>query len=205
MPIRQFTYAELTVLGVPPEDPSDVEYSDTIIDDSPMLILKYTQHRRCVFTADDGRTYAVTYEAPINTGDYDLESGMPDNHGWTGGTVDATEVTRRPVMVTLWQPVGDDDPTNDPDTALDRAIDLYEEAGYDTPDALRVAGELFAAQYLAQAQVAAALALPDPADDHDALQRMDSEQYHQTMGYSQALGNVARAIKNATIPTTEEI
>ncbi|MFF8412867.1 hypothetical protein [Streptomyces omiyaensis] len=105
MPIRLFTIDELATLGVPPDDPEDVEYSDILQADEPGEILKYTQQRTCVFAApDDGVTYAVTYEAPIDAGDFEVGDGMPENHGWYGN-VEAVAVEQRPVTVYRWLPV----------------------------------------------------------------------------------------------------
>ncbi|NML55340.1 hypothetical protein HHL19_16340 [Streptomyces sp. R302] len=116
MTTRSFTIAELTALGVPPDSPKDIEYSDILQADEPGMILKYTQQRTCVFEApDDGITYAVKYEAPIDTGDYEVGDGMPDNHGWRG-EVEAVEVEHRPVTVYQWVPVDQDD--TETDTAL---------------------------------------------------------------------------------------
>ncbi|MFI5525014.1 hypothetical protein [Streptomyces platensis] len=105
---RTFTITELATLGVPPDEPDDVEYSDHLLADEPVATLKYTGKRRCVFRApDDGRTYAVEYEAELDTGDYEVGGGMPDNHGWYGGTVEAIEMEQREVTVTRWLPVED--------------------------------------------------------------------------------------------------
>ncbi|MGW6210955.1 hypothetical protein [Streptomyces sp. NPDC055109] len=104
MPTRQFTIAELAGLNVPPDDPKEIDYYDNIHADDQVTTLKYTAQRRVVFTADDGRTYAVTYEAPLDTGDYEVGGGMPDNHGWYGD-VEAVEVEERPVTVMQWLPV----------------------------------------------------------------------------------------------------
>ena len=77
MPItRDFTRAELADLGVPPDCPKDVEWSDTVLADTHVTVLKYTQQRRAVFVADDGLTYAVTYEAALDTGDYEVGVGL---------------------------------------------------------------------------------------------------------------------------------
>lgn len=106
MATRHFTIAQLAALSVPPDRPEDVEYSDTLLHDEQLHVLKYTAQRRCVFAApDDGRTYAVEYQARIDTGDYEVDGGMPDAHGWYGGTVEAVEVEEREVTVTKWLPV----------------------------------------------------------------------------------------------------
>lgn len=109
MPTRTFTVDELASLGVPPESPDDIEYSDTILADEPVTILKYTQLRRCVFQDEDGDTWAVEYEAPIDTGDFEVGDGVPDGHGWYGDTVTATAVEEREVTVTKWMPTEDDE------------------------------------------------------------------------------------------------
>lgn len=105
MPItRTFTVAELAAIGVPPDQPEDVDYSDVLLVDEPVTTLKYTAKRRCVFRAD-GWVWAVEYEAPIDAGDYDLDAYVPDDHGWYGDTVIATAVEERQVTVTRWEPV----------------------------------------------------------------------------------------------------
>lgn len=105
MLFRTFTTDELAEIGVPPASPEEVEYGDTVLADEVVATLKYTQQRRCVFIADDDLIYSVTYEAPIDTGDYEVGDGMPDDHGWYGGTVEATRVELVPVTVQRWQPV----------------------------------------------------------------------------------------------------
>lgn len=108
---RTFTVAELAAIGVPPDDPEDVEYSNALLADEHVTTLKYTAKRRCIFRADDdGRTYAVEYEGRLDTGDFELGEYMPDDHGWYGDTVEATEVEQREVTVTRWLPV-EDEPT----------------------------------------------------------------------------------------------
>lgn len=105
MPTRNFTIAELSALGVPPDDPGDVAYSEHLLADEHVTNLKYTQQRRTIFRADDGRTFAVTYEAELDAGDYEVGGGMTDNHGWFGETVEAVEVEQRATVVMTWQPV----------------------------------------------------------------------------------------------------
>jgi hypothetical protein len=105
MATRHFTIAELAALNVPPDDPRDIEYDEHVLADEQVAVLKYTAQRRCVFQADDDKTYAVTYEAELDTGDYEVGGGMPDNHGWYGDTVEAVEVEEREVTVTKWLPV----------------------------------------------------------------------------------------------------
>lgn len=103
---RTFTVAELAALGVPPDSPDDVQYNPDLIADEHITTLKYSYLRRCVFRASDGRTYAVEYEAEVDSGDYEHGPG-PDNHGWYGATVEATEVEQQQVVVTRWLPVED--------------------------------------------------------------------------------------------------
>ncbi|MCZ1006364.1 hypothetical protein [Streptomyces lydicus] len=105
---RTFTTTELAALSVPPDSPEDVEYSEHLLADEQTTTLKYTAQRCAVFRApDDGRTYAVEYEAPLDTGDYEVGGYVPDDHGWYGGTVEAIEVEQREVTVTRWMPVED--------------------------------------------------------------------------------------------------
>lgn len=106
MPTRTFTIDELADLGVPPGSADDIEYSDTILADEPVTILKYSQLRRCVFAADDGTTWAVEYETRIDMGDYEVDESGPDDHGWHGETVEAIAVEEREVIITKWLPVG---------------------------------------------------------------------------------------------------
>lgn len=105
MPTRNFTITELTALGVPPDSPDDVQYSDHLIADEFVTTLKYTAQRRCIFRADDGRTYTVEYEERLDVGDFEVGDGGPDNHGWWGDTVEAVEVEERAVTATRWVPV----------------------------------------------------------------------------------------------------
>lgn len=102
MPVtREFTRPELAALGVPPDSPEDVEYSDILLADEHVTVLKYTQLRRCIFETD-GRAWAVEYEAALEAGDYDFEP--PDDYGWYGTTVTATAMQERQVTVTRWVP-----------------------------------------------------------------------------------------------------
>ncbi|GGW99675.1 hypothetical protein [Streptomyces chryseus] len=143
MPKRDFTRAELAALGVPPDSPQDVQWSETLLADEPVATLKYTQKRRAVFLADDERTYAVEYEAPIDAGDH--ETGpAPDGHGWHGDTVKAVQVVRRPVVVEQWLtyvPAFHDGPDT---SALQELTEVYEEGGLRTRDARQNAAELLA-------------------------------------------------------------
>lgn len=101
---RQFTRQQLAAIGVPPDSPEDIEYSETVLADEPVTTLKYTAQRRCVFRAD-GRTYAVEYEGRLDTGDFEVGEYAPDDHGWYGDSVEAVEVEQREVTVTRWLPI----------------------------------------------------------------------------------------------------
>ncbi|MER6515134.1 hypothetical protein [Nonomuraea sp. NPDC001636] len=101
-----FTHDVLAALGVPPDSPEDVEWSDTILADEHVSMSKYSQTRRCIFLDDTGTTWAVTYEAQVDAGDYEV-GPPPDNHGWHGDTVEAVEVEAVPTTVIEWHPVGD--------------------------------------------------------------------------------------------------
>ncbi|WP_228994742.1 hypothetical protein [Streptomyces sp. DH8] len=116
MPTRIFTVAELAGYGVPPSDPRDIEYDPDLLVDEQVTTLKYTAQRRCIFRADDDRTYAVEYEAPIDVGDFEVGGGTPDTRGWHGDTVPAVEVEQRPVIVARWCPVTDEPGTDQPRT-----------------------------------------------------------------------------------------
>ncbi|MGW3110541.1 hypothetical protein [Streptomyces sp. NPDC001091] len=106
MTTRNFTVAELAGLCVPPDDPDELDYYEHVLADEQVAVLKYTAQRRCVFRSpDDGHTYAVTYEAPLDTGDYELGDGGPEDHGWYGGPVKAEEVREQEFTVTRWVPV----------------------------------------------------------------------------------------------------
>lgn len=105
MTVRHFTREQLATLGVPPADPDEIQYYDDLLADEFVTTLKYTAQRRCVFRADDGRTYAVEYEAALDIGDFEVGDGGPDDYGWYGPTVEAVEVEERPVTVTRWVPV----------------------------------------------------------------------------------------------------
>jgi hypothetical protein len=104
MPTRDFTIAELARLGVPPDSPEDIEYSETVLADEPLGVSKYSQTRRCIFRTDDGRTWAVEYEAKVDAGDYEV-GPPPDNYGWWGDTITGLEVVQVPVTVMHWRPV----------------------------------------------------------------------------------------------------
>jgi len=105
MPTRYFTQDELAALTIPLDSPEDINEYDHILLDEHVRILKYTQVRRCAFIADDGKTYAVVYEAPIDTGDYEVGGDMPDNHGWWDEPVEGVEVEAREVTTVQWVPV----------------------------------------------------------------------------------------------------
>ncbi len=108
MSTRTFTRQQLAAIGVPPDSPDDVEYSDTLVADEAVTTLKYSQLRRCIFRAR-GRTWAVEYEAVLDAGDYEV-GPPPDDHGWHGDTVEAVEVAPVEVTVTQWRPVGEQRP-----------------------------------------------------------------------------------------------
>lgn len=106
MPTRHFTIAELAALNVPPDDPDEIDYDEHVLADEHVTTLKYTALRRCIFrNPEDGKTYAVEYQAELDTGDYEVGGGMPDNHGWYGDTVEAVEVEEREVTVARWLPI----------------------------------------------------------------------------------------------------
>ncbi|MEC3995227.1 hypothetical protein VSR01_17460 [Actinacidiphila sp. DG2A-62] len=132
MPMRQFTRAQLADLGVPPDSPEEIEYSETVLADEPVTTLKYSMQRRCVFRADDDKTYAVTYEAELDTGDYEL-GPPPENHGWYGDTVEAEEVEPRYDVVRRWRPIADEpDADAETRTVAEHLVDMYEEGGVPT-------------------------------------------------------------------------
>ncbi|MFD8820806.1 hypothetical protein ACFV1C_00305 [Streptomyces sp. NPDC059605] len=141
MPTRHFTPDELADLGVPPDSPEDVEWSDTVLVDEHVSMSKYSQERRCIFRNTDGRTYAVKYEAQVDAGHY--EAGPPpDNHGWYGDTVEAIEVERRPVIVARWEPVTDEPTVDQPRLgAIDSLAAIWEETGARTSVAREAAAE----------------------------------------------------------------
>ncbi|BBA98287.1 hypothetical protein RVR_4419 [Actinacidiphila reveromycinica] len=130
MPVKQFTVGQLADLGVPPDRPDDVAWSEIVLVDEHVGMSKYSQERRCVFRDDDGRTWAVKYEAQVEAGDYEV-GPPPDNHGWFGGTVEAVEVEQRPVIVARWEPVGDEPAVDRPARgAIDSlAAVWFQEAG----------------------------------------------------------------------------
>ncbi|MEV8417813.1 hypothetical protein AB0P45_30075 [Streptomyces niveus] len=108
MPIRHFTRQQLAALNVPPASPRDIEDDPNLLADEHVTTQKYTALRRCVFLADDDRTYAVEYEAALNVGDFEVGDGGPDDHGWYGDTVKAVEVEEQEVVVIRRVPVDDD-------------------------------------------------------------------------------------------------
>ncbi|WP_367134512.1 MULTISPECIES: hypothetical protein [Streptomyces] len=108
MPTRTFNATELATIGVPPDSPDDVEYSDHLLADEPVTTLKYTALRRCVFRWHDGTVYAVEYEGRLDTGDYEVGEYTPDDHGWHGGTVEVVAVEQRPITVFRWVPVDEE-------------------------------------------------------------------------------------------------
>lgn len=146
MTTRQFTRAELAEIGVPPDSPEEVEYSDVILEDRQVTVLGYVALRECVFLApDDGLTYSVNYNGPINSGSWEIDdSGVP--YGLTADTVEATQVEQVLVVTEVWEPVdsataaeADDE---EPRSALQQLVDLYEEAGAADPH--QQAGDLLA-------------------------------------------------------------
>jgi hypothetical protein len=147
MSTRVFTRAELAALGVPPDSPEDVEYSDTVLADEPVTTLKYSQKRRCIVRPEpDGPAYAVEYEAQLDTGDYELGPG-PDNHGWWGDEIEGVPVQERPVIVRSWVPVTVEPGTEPaPVSAVDSLVALYEEAGAHA-EAAREAAAAWIVQY----------------------------------------------------------
>lgn len=102
MPItRTFTIAELEALGVPPDSPDRDDWGDFIVADEYLDRLKYSQHRRSIFRTEDGRIWAVEYEAGTGS----ETDGEPENHGWYEDTVEAVAVRAIRGTVTKWLPV----------------------------------------------------------------------------------------------------
>ncbi|MEU6241430.1 hypothetical protein [Streptomyces sp. NPDC047024] len=90
---RYVTVAELAALCLPPDAPDQVEFHEHVLVDEQVAVLSRTACRRCVFHAsDDGRTYAVEYEVPLGTGDFETSDDGAGNHGWHGGTMEASGV-----------------------------------------------------------------------------------------------------------------
>ncbi|MFD3844770.1 hypothetical protein ACFWVB_02620 [Streptomyces microflavus] len=139
---RRFTFAELAEHDVPPDSPEDVLFSQTLIVDEHLRNSKYSQERRAIFRADDdGKTYAVTYEANVDAADYEVGPG-PDNHGWHGDTVEATEVMQRALIVAQWVPVTDEPDFGPPKaSAIDSLTALWEENGARTSVAREAAAQ----------------------------------------------------------------
>lgn len=104
---RTFTHYELTEIGIPPDSPEDVEYSEHLLADEPVTTLKYTELRRVIFCDGDGQAWAVQYETHLD-GHHDAY--VPDDHGWYDDTVEAVAVEQREVTVTRWLPVEDNTP-----------------------------------------------------------------------------------------------
>ncbi|MEV0441849.1 hypothetical protein AB0I84_06060 [Streptomyces spectabilis] len=146
MPTRQFTREQLAALGVPPADPDEIQYYDDLLADEAVATLKYTQQRRVIFRADDGRTYAVEYETALDTGDFEVGDGGPDDYGWYGDTVEAVEVKERPKVVTTWEPVhGQGTPVDtDNDPVIRHLAEMYVETGCRDQDAQQYAAETLA-------------------------------------------------------------
>lgn len=131
MPVHnRFLRSELTCLDLPPASPDDVQYRDDLHLDEHVRTLKYTQVRRFVFTHPNGGSFAVEYEAPLDTGDFEVGGGLVEDHGWSRAVV-ATPVEKRLVAVEQWMPVPDGAP--DPDRGANPAqhhlADIYMEGG----------------------------------------------------------------------------
>ncbi|MET8609730.1 hypothetical protein [Streptomyces misionensis] len=143
MKTRKFARAALRALDLPPS-PQDVGYRDDVHLDEHVRTLKYTQLRRTVFTAPDGHTYAVEYEAAMDTGDYEVGGGSVENDGW-GPIVLAVEVEQRPVAVLRWMPVPDGAPAREERTPVaDHLAETYVESGCRDADARRYAAQTLA-------------------------------------------------------------
>ncbi|MFD8970509.1 DUF6011 domain-containing protein [Streptomyces sp. NPDC059568] len=108
MSTRQFTRDELADLGVPPDSPSEADWTDAVLADEYVETLKYTQRRRVIFQDDEG-DWAVEYEASL--GGHQDEA--PDDHGWDGDLIEATAVEEQLVLVPRWVPINSDDPDDD--------------------------------------------------------------------------------------------
>ncbi|MGC0418350.1 hypothetical protein [Embleya sp. AB8] len=144
MTTRNFTRDELAHHGVPPYNPEDIQFSQSIRHDEQITILKYSQLRLVVFVCDDDhKTYAVEYESPIDVGDHEVGYG-PDDHGWRGKTIEGTEVRLRPVVVDRWVTVTPGDEHHRGGTALHQLTELYEECGVAEHYARQHAAELLA-------------------------------------------------------------
>ncbi len=184
MPIRQFTREQLATLGVPPDQPDDVEYSDVLLADEHVTNLKYSQQRRVIFAApDDGKAYAVTYEAPIDAGDFEVHGDGLDDYGWYGPTVEAVEVEERPVLVQQWRPITDlraDEADESP--ALHHLAEIYGEAGHRDRDAQRYAAELLAKH----ARELAALLQRERAAVHEDAGQRAAEGFSRAVTYLEA-------------------
>ncbi|MCY0957675.1 hypothetical protein [Streptomyces sp. H27-H5] len=138
---RTFTPAELAAYQVPPDSPQDVQGSETLLADEHVQTLKYSQQRRAVFLADDGLTYSVLYEAPVDAGNYETGPG-PHAHGWDGDTVTATRVVSVPVVTQRWrvhEPAVHDAAGQ---SAFQELTEVYEDAGCRTSAARQWAADL---------------------------------------------------------------
>ncbi|MFF8829297.1 hypothetical protein [Streptomyces sp. NPDC015131] len=107
MTVRRYTRQELAAIGVPPASPDDIQYDPDLLADEHVTTLKYTSRRRTVFR-DGLETWAVEYEARLDTGDYEVGDYAPEDYGWHGDTVEAVKVEQRPVTVMRWVPVEDE-------------------------------------------------------------------------------------------------
>ncbi|WP_030569690.1 hypothetical protein [Streptomyces aureocirculatus] len=145
MPTRHFTREQLAALSVPPASPKDVEYDPDLLADEHVTVLKYTQQRRVIFRADDDRTYAVEYEAPLDIWDFEVGDGGPDDHGWLGPTVEAVEVEEQPIVVQQWRLITEPRPEEAHESpALHHLAEIYGEAGHRDRDAQQYAADLLA-------------------------------------------------------------
>ncbi|MFJ3249150.1 hypothetical protein [Streptomyces sp. NPDC086782] len=170
---RQFARNDLLRLGLPPDSPEEIKYRDDVHADEHVRQLKYTQLRRVVFDAPDGGTYVVEYEAPMNTGDYEVGGGSVENHGW-GRTVTAIQVEERPVAVMRWMPVPDgEDAREEHKPVLEHLAETYVETGCRDADSRGYAAQTLAehtrelADLLREAHPDAARALDGHARDLD--------------------------------------
>lgn len=145
MPNRTISRAHLIALDLPPTCQRDVDDRSEVHLDEHVRALSYTQIRRMVFTFSDGFTYAVEYEAPLDTGDFEVSGGPVEHHGW-GETVTAVEVELRPVAVNCWMPVPEDGPSPDGgfDPVFHQLTETFVETGCREDTARDGAAELLA-------------------------------------------------------------
>src|SRR5688500_17020479 len=88
MTSRHFTREQLEELDVP----------YTNLHDEQVDTLRWSEIRSCVFRAEDGKTYEVTYQVPA-TEHQECDTWFDENQ------ITATEVEQRPVTVMQWMPV----------------------------------------------------------------------------------------------------